>query len=179
MSSGIPHGLLVLLGQGPAKRERHFSRSGNKRLAQGVRRIDDLANGNVKGRTEAEFNCLIKCTDQRDARPANHMNKTPNSPRDESVQKRKPRCKQVLVVLNNKLETLELVREEVYPPQSDLDDGNLELAVVRYHNGWEVYVALECVVFLHNLLNSRPGTQTEQPRSPAKAASRALGTTKS
>ena len=107
------------------------------------------------------------------------MNKKPNSPRDESVQKRKPRCKQVLVVLNNKLETLDLVREEVYPPQSDFDDENLELAVVRYHNGWEVYVALECVVFLHNLLKTRPRPQTEQPQSPAKAASRALGTKKS
>lgn len=32
-----------------------FQQVRKQRLAQGVRRIDDLANGNVKGRTEEEF----------------------------------------------------------------------------------------------------------------------------
>lgn len=75
------------------------------------------------------------------------MNKdqTRNSPTQLKV--RRARCKQVLAVLLNRLETLELVREEVHPPIGDFAKDAVELAVVRW-NGLEVYVPIDCVVFL-------------------------------
>lgn len=45
------------------------------------------------------------------------------------LQERSRRCKQVLVVRASKLETLDLIREEVYPPPSAFDYGPLELAM--------------------------------------------------
>ena len=60
------------------------------------------------------------------------------------------RCKEVLVIFNNRLETVKLIREEIHPPAGDFADGPLELAVVRWH-GLEVFVALECVMFLRKL----------------------------
>ena len=65
------------------------------------------------------------------------------------VKKKQPRCKQVLVVLDNRLEVVELLREEMYPPPpSDFpDDGLSEFAVVRYQN-LVVHMPIECVVFL-------------------------------
>ena len=63
---------------------------------------------------------------------------------------RPPRCKHVLVVLNNRLETLRLVREEIYPPIGDFDHGSSQVAVVEWC-GLEVHVALDCVVFLRNV----------------------------
>ena len=66
------------------------------------------------------------------------------------IKTRHPRCKQVLVILNHRLETLDLVREQVHPPVGDFAEEPLELAVVRWH-GLEVLVPLECVVFLSTL----------------------------
>jgi hypothetical protein len=61
----------------------------------------------------------------------------------------RPRCKHVLVILQNRLEIVDLLREETFPPlPSDFpDDGSLEYAVVNYHN-LVVHVPLDCVVFL-------------------------------
>ncbi len=56
----------------------------------------------------------------------------------------------MLVILNKRLETLELIRQETHPPVGDFAEGPLELAVVRWH-GLEVVVPLECVVFLSKL----------------------------
>lgn len=66
------------------------------------------------------------------------------------VNRRPARCKQVLVILNNRIETVESVREEVYPPVGDFAEGPLEFAVVRWH-GLEVLVPLECVMVLGTL----------------------------
>lgn len=63
---------------------------------------------------------------------------------------RRARCNQVLVILNNRLETVKLIREEIHPPVGDLAEGPLELAVMSWH-GLEIRVALECVVFLSKL----------------------------
>ena len=64
----------------------------------------------------------------------------------------KPRCKRVLVILNNKLETVKLVREEIYPPAGDFDTNEHHMAVVDYNIGnihsVEVYVSIDMVVFL-------------------------------
>ena len=60
---------------------------------------------------------------------------------------RRPRCKQVMAILLNRLETLDLIREEVHPPVGDFATDALEVAVVRW-NGLTVYVPLECVVYL-------------------------------
>jgi hypothetical protein len=66
------------------------------------------------------------------------------------VRKRRARCKQVLVILNNRIETVDLIREEIHPSIGDLGAESLELAVLRWH-GLEVRVALECVMFLSKL----------------------------
>lgn len=63
---------------------------------------------------------------------------------------RRPRSKQVLVILNNRIEIVELIREETHPPVGDLADDPLNLAVVRWL-GLEVLVPLECVIFLGKL----------------------------
>jgi hypothetical protein len=60
---------------------------------------------------------------------------------------RRARCKQVLAILLNRLETVELIREEVHPPIGDFAEEPLELAFVRWY-GLEVSLPLECVVFL-------------------------------
>ncbi|MGH7967215.1 MAG: hypothetical protein ACREIC_00660 [Limisphaerales bacterium] len=66
------------------------------------------------------------------------------------IRTRRARCNQVLVILNNRLETVKLIREEIHPPIGDLAVGPLELAVMSWH-GLEIRVALECVVFLSKL----------------------------
>ncbi len=71
---------------------------------------------------------------------------------------RRARCKQVLAILINRLETIELIREEIHPPIGDFAKGPLEMAVVRW-NGLEVSVPLECVVFLRD--------QSDTWKSPA------------
>ena len=53
----------------------------------------------------------------------------------------------MLAILLNRLETLDLIREEVHPPFGDFAPDALQMAVVR-SNGLEVYVPLECVIFL-------------------------------
>jgi hypothetical protein len=63
---------------------------------------------------------------------------------------RRARCNQVLVILNNRLETVKLIREEVHPLVGDLAAGPLELAVMKWH-GLEMFVSLDCVVFLSNI----------------------------
>jgi hypothetical protein len=63
------------------------------------------------------------------------------------VKVRRPRCSHVQAILLNRVETLELIREEAHPPVGDFAEGSLQMAVVRW-NGLEVYVPLECVVFL-------------------------------
>lgn len=65
--------------------------------------------------------------------------------------KRKPRCKKVLAVLCNKLETLECLREESHPPMGDFADGPLEYMVCRFKGAGsfdEIYLPLSCVIFL-------------------------------
>ena len=67
----------------------------------------------------------------------------------EKIRRRRPRCKQVLAVLNNRLETVPLLREETHAQTGgDFEVGPLEVAVVRYA-GTEVSVPLHSVVFLH------------------------------
>ena len=46
------------------------------------------------------------------------------------------RCKQVLAILLSRLETVELIREEVHAQIGDFADGSFEMAVVRW-NGLE------------------------------------------
>jgi hypothetical protein len=60
---------------------------------------------------------------------------------------RRARCKHVMAVLNNQLQTVELLREEVHPPVADFPEDPMEIAVVRWR-GWEVCVPLQSVVFL-------------------------------
>ena len=72
------------------------------------------------------------------------------STKSSKVRMRRARCKQVLVILNNRMETVELIREEIHPPVGDLAVEPLEIAVFRWH-GLEVRVALECVIFLCKL----------------------------
>ena len=62
---------------------------------------------------------------------------------------RKARCKQVLVILDNKLETVQLLREETFPPVGDLEDEQLTYAVVKYRK-LLVHVPINCVVFMPN-----------------------------
>jgi hypothetical protein len=67
------------------------------------------------------------------------------------VKKRKARCKQVLAVLCNKLETLECLREVIYPPFGDFADSPLECMVCRYKGAGsydEIEIPMSCVIFL-------------------------------
>ena len=56
-----------------------------------------------------------------------------------------------MAVLNNKLETLPLLREESYPTIGDFGEGPAEIAVCRLKGAGsfdEVLIPLSCVVFL-------------------------------
>jgi hypothetical protein len=67
--------------------------------------------------------------------------------------KRKPpRCKHVLVILENRLEVVELLAEETHaPPPGDFpDDGPHEFAVVRYQDV-VVHVPIDSVLFLEGI----------------------------
>jgi hypothetical protein len=44
------------------------------------------------------------------------------------VRTRRPRCKRVVVILNNSIEIVELIREQIYRPAGDLADRPLDLA---------------------------------------------------
>jgi hypothetical protein len=67
------------------------------------------------------------------------------------IKTRKPRCKQVLAVLCNKLETLETIREEIYPPATDFDCGQYVVMVVKKEGAGsnnEVMIPMSTVIFL-------------------------------
>lgn len=67
------------------------------------------------------------------------------------IKKRKARCKQVMAVLNNKIETLPLLREEIYPPMGDFADGPTEVAICHLKGAGsfdEVIIPLQSVIFL-------------------------------
>ncbi len=69
----------------------------------------------------------------------------------DKVKRKTARCRQVLAVLNNKLETLEFLREETYPDAGDFGDGPIEMAICRVKGAGslnEVMIPMSCVVFL-------------------------------
>jgi hypothetical protein len=74
------------------------------------------------------------------------------------VKVRRTRCKQVLAILLNRLETVELIREEVHLPIGDFAEGPLALAFVRW-NGLEVCLPVECVVFLGDHPHAKQGKE--------------------
>lgn len=59
--------------------------------------------------------------------------------------------KHVLVILNNRLETVRLLRQKIYPQIADFDGEPAKYAVVLWY-GVEVHVPLECVVFLNDVI---------------------------
>jgi len=66
------------------------------------------------------------------------------------VTKKKARCKQVLAILSNKLETFKLLREESYPLIGDFSAPQT-YAIVQVKGAGsfdEVLIPVECVVFL-------------------------------
>jgi hypothetical protein len=60
---------------------------------------------------------------------------------------RRARCSKVLAILANRIETVDLLREEEYEPLGDFPDGPIQVAVVRFRD-LDVRVALDTVVFL-------------------------------
>jgi hypothetical protein len=60
---------------------------------------------------------------------------------------RRARCRKVLAILNNRLETVDLLREEEYDPVGDFPEGPIQFAVVRCRD-LDVHVSLDTVVFL-------------------------------
>ena len=78
--------------------------------------------------------------------------------RSTKVKIRRARSKQVLAILLNRLETLELIREEIHPETGDFALHPLELAVVRWH-GIEVHVPLDCVNFLGDQHHAQRGIE--------------------
>lgn len=60
---------------------------------------------------------------------------------------RRARCQKVLAILNNRIETVDLLREEEYEPGGDFPEEPIEIAVVRFRD-LEVHVSLDTVVFL-------------------------------
>jgi hypothetical protein len=71
---------------------------------------------------------------------------------------RHARCKHVLAILLNRLETLELIREEVHPPHGDFATEASQLVVVRWY-GIEVSLPVDCVVFLGDQPHAEGGRQ--------------------
>ena len=65
-----------------------------------------------------------------------------------NIKTRKARCKNVMVILNNTIHTLPLLKEITYPPIGDFADGPVTYAVVKYKTIDEVFIPLDCVVFL-------------------------------
>ena len=80
------------------------------------------------------------------------------------IKVRHARCKRVLVILNNRVEIVDLLREETHfaSPHTELDYEPVDLAVVLFA-GVQVYVSCACVVFLHD--KNEPRRQ----RNPASA----------
>jgi hypothetical protein len=56
-------------------------------------------------------------------------------------------CRRVLAILNNRLETVDLLREEEYDPVGDFLKGPIQFAVIRFRD-LDVHVSLDTVVFL-------------------------------
>ena len=78
------------------------------------------------------------------------MRKVKKKPGREEPRKpkiRRARCRRVLAILNNHLETVDLLREEEYDPIGDFQEGPIQLAVVRFRD-LDVHVSLDTVVFL-------------------------------
>jgi len=63
---------------------------------------------------------------------------------------RKARCKNVLVIFNNEIVKLPLLRETTFPPVGDFDENPATYAVVKYKTivGGEVMFPIESVIFL-------------------------------
>lgn len=65
---------------------------------------------------------------------------------------RKARCREVMIILNNVVCTVPLLREVTYPAVTELESGVTTYAVVEYKTivSSEVFVPIDCVVFLKN-----------------------------
>ena len=64
---------------------------------------------------------------------------------------KKPRCKNVIAILNNKVGTYPFVREEIWPPFGDFAMGPGYFAVLKVEGAGsnnEVIVSLDTVIFL-------------------------------
>ena len=66
------------------------------------------------------------------------------------VTKKKARCKRVIAVLNNKLETLDLIREQTYPSHGDFAEGPITMAIVK-KDSIEILIPIDCVIFLKDI----------------------------
>ena len=78
------------------------------------------------------------------------MRKVKRNPGREGSRKpriRRARCRKVLAILNNRLETIDLLREEEYDSVGDFPEGPIQFAVVRFRD-LAVHVSLDTVVFL-------------------------------
>lgn len=71
---------------------------------------------------------------------------------------RRARCKQVLAILHNRLERVDLLREEEHEPLGDFPEEPIQLAVVRFRE-LELCVSLDTVVFLEK--SAPPRVQQE------------------
>lgn len=91
-----------------------------------------------------------------------------------SIKVRHTRCKRVLVIFNNQVEIVDLLREETHfpPPHQDFDYEPVELAVVRFI-GVEVYVPRGSVVFLLEEQQSKSKGNLKPPFR-ARAKERAM-----
>lgn len=72
------------------------------------------------------------------------------------ITKRKARCKRVMAVLDNRIERLETVREETFPPQGDFDDSDgHHFMVVKWPNQPTypyIHIPLQSVIFLYDTI---------------------------
>ena len=66
------------------------------------------------------------------------------------IKTRKGRCKNVMVILNNTIHTLPLIREVTFPHLLDLEPYPTTYAVVKYKTivAGEIMFPIDCVVFL-------------------------------
>jgi hypothetical protein len=64
---------------------------------------------------------------------------------------KKARCKNVIAILNNKVGTYPLLREEIWPYTGDMDYNDYHCAVLQVEGAGsnnEVMVCISCVLFL-------------------------------
>ena len=73
--------------------------------------------------------------------------KSPGREKPRKPRIRRARCGKVLAILNNRLETVDLLREEEYAAVGDFPEGPIQIAVVRFRR-LAVRVSLDTVVFL-------------------------------